>query len=122
MDEREFVASRQATWDRLSAIVAKGAGPQGLKALPREDLRALGPLYRRAASDLAYARAHAVSPQLTASLNQLAARSFALLYHTDTRGWGGLLQFFTQEFPRTFRRRLPFFLASVGMMVLGAIG
>ncbi len=119
MDEKEFVASRQAVWERLGAIVAKASGANGLKSLPRQELRDLGPLYRRVASDLAYARAHAVSPQLTASINQLAARSFALLYQTDTRGWGGLLRFFTHDFPDTFRRRLSFFLASVGFMLLG---
>jgi uncharacterized membrane protein SpoIIM required for sporulation len=121
MDEREFVEKRQAAWQRLAAMLHKASGGSGLKRLSREELRALGPLYRRAASDLAYARAHAVSGALVSHLNGLVARGFALLYQTDTRGWAGFFRFFTHEFPQTFRRRLPFFLAAVGLLLLGAL-
>lgn len=120
MDEREFVEKRQPTWQRLSAILEKAGDGGGVRRLSRAEVRALGPLYRRAASDLAYARAHAVSGALVAHLNTLVARSYALLYQTDTRQWGGLLRFFTHDFPATFRRRIRFFLASLGFLLLGA--
>ncbi len=120
MDEKGFVASRRALWDRLGAILAKASAGQGLRSLTRDELRALGPLYRRAAADLAYARAHAVSPALVTHINQLVARAYALLYQTDTRSWKGLLRFFTHDFPRAFRRRLAFFAAAVAMLSVGA--
>jgi uncharacterized membrane protein SpoIIM required for sporulation len=121
MDEREFVACRQPQWDKLGAIIARASGGTGLKGLSREELRELGPLYRRAASDLAYARGRAVSLGLITYINQLVARSYSLLYQADSRSWGGLLGFFTHELPRTFRRRISFFLASTGLMAIGAI-
>src|SRR5579872_3288455 len=120
MDEREFVEKHQAHWQRLAAILAV-ASEDGPRALSRDQVRDLGPLYRRAASDLAYARAHAVSPSLVGYLNDLVGRSYSLLYRTDSRQWGGLLRFFTRDFPATFRRRLPFFLASLGFLCVGAL-
>jgi uncharacterized membrane protein SpoIIM required for sporulation len=120
MDERDFVQRRQPNWERLTSILKK-ASSSGLKRLSREEVRDLGKLYRRAASDLAYARAHASSPGLIQHLNSLVAGSYAILYQSDTQSWKGLLRFFTHEFPHTFRRRLPFFLASVGFLLLGGI-
>ena len=119
MDEREFAASRQSGWERLAAIV-RLARMDGIKALSREDIREIGPLYRRAASDLAYARAHAISPSLKNYLNQLVAGAYEQLYQTDTHDWSGLRKFFSMDFPRTFRRRLPFFLAALFFMLAGA--
>jgi len=64
MDEREFVARKRADWDRLAAIVDLANSRKGLRALGREEVRSLAPLYRRASSDLAFARAHAISDDL----------------------------------------------------------
>jgi uncharacterized membrane protein SpoIIM required for sporulation len=118
MDEREFVAARDAAWKRLAAIEAR-ASSAGLKSLTRQEVRELGPLYRRAASDLAYARAHNASQNLVTRLNALVASGHGLLYRTDTRDWSGFGGFFRKDFPRAFRRRLPFFLAAVGLTLLG---
>jgi uncharacterized membrane protein SpoIIM required for sporulation len=121
MDEKEFIEKRQAQWQRLNGILQKAAGIQGLRSLDRDELRDLGPLYRRVASDLAYARAHAVSESLVSHLNGLVGRAYALFYQTDRRHWGGFLRFFTHDFPDTFRRRFGFFLASLGFLLLGAL-
>lgn len=122
MDEREFVQARQAGWKRLTEILGRIEASGSLRRLSRRDVRELGPLYRRAASDLAYARAHAVTGQLTRHLNRLVARSYALLYRADSANWGGLTRLFTRDLPQTFRRRLPFFVAATAMLVIGAIG
>src|SRR5258708_32988907 len=121
MEEREFVASRQPLWDKLATIIARASGPSGLRTLTREELKDLGPLYRRAASDLAYARARAVGPGLISHINQLAARGYSLLYQAENRSWHGLPRFSTHDFPQTFRRRLNFFIAATSFILLGAI-
>jgi uncharacterized membrane protein SpoIIM required for sporulation len=121
MDEREFLASRRPAWDRLETIVGKASGGIGLRGISRDELIELGPLYRRAASDLAYARAKGISPGLVSQINQLVARAYSVLYQAETRTWTGLVRFFTHEFPQTFRRRFSYFLASVGLLVLGAV-
>ncbi len=121
MDERDFIEKRQSQWQRLNGILQKTGGAQGLRALNRDELRDLGPLYRRAASDLAYARAHSISDSLVSHLNGLVGRAYSLFYQTDRREWGGLLRFFAHDFPDTFRRRIGFFLASLGFLVAGAV-
>jgi|YelNatPaOPRAMG01_1025707.scaffolds.fasta_scaffold03898_11 uncharacterized membrane protein SpoIIM required for sporulation len=121
MDEREFVSQKQASWKRLDQISRKALENGGVRALSREEIRELGPLYRRVSSDLAYARAHAVSNSLKTHLNTLVAQSYSLLYQTDTRNWNGMRRFFTHDFPQTFRRRIYFFLTAVFGMSLGVI-
>lgn len=121
MDEREFVANRQDSWNRLQALIGKASVRGGLRALAGDEVRELGPLYRRAASDLAYARSHPVSPALVAHLNHLVARGYALLYRSDSRSWAGIPAFFSRDLPQTFRRRLPFFLAAVVFLGLGGM-
>lgn len=123
MDEREFVQSRLASWRRLADILRKVKQSGSLRALTAEEVRDLGPLYRRAASDLAYARSHAVSPGLTQGLNHLVARAYMLLYQTDARSWQGIAYFFAVDVPAVFRRRLRFFVAAVACLLLGgAVG
>src|SRR5215467_6498822 len=121
MDEREFFAARKESWDRLAAIVEHANGTNGIRKLSRDELRELGPLYRRTASDLAYAREHNISPRLVSQINQLVASTYALLYQTDTKSWSGLLRFFTHDFPQTFRRRFAFFLVSLGLTIAGFV-
>src|SRR2546421_2323893 len=120
MDEKEFTQNRQQTWQRLTQILNKAGTGGKLRDLSREEVKSLGPLYRRTASDLAYARAHDAGPQLVSHLNGLVGRAYGLLYQTDKREWGGLVRFFTHDFPDTFRRRLGFFLATTGFLVAGA--
>ncbi len=123
MDEREFVNQKRAGWDRLAALVAKAGGKQGVRALSRDDLLTLGPLYRRVSSDLAYARAHAVSPDLTTHLNGLAGRAHALLYEAETSGSPArsVLAFYLYEFPALLQKRVGYFLVALAVSVLGGL-
>jgi len=121
MNEREFVAGRQERWDRLDAILHRMAGGRGARALTREEVLALGPLYRQAAADLARARSLGLTEPLVRHLNALVARGHAALYQTDARSWPGLAAFFARDLPATFRRRLPLFLAAVGFLLLGGL-
>lgn len=98
---------------------ASGAG--GLRMLSRQELRELGPLYRRIASDLAFARAQGFSQEVVDHLNSLAGQAHAILYHTDTRTWPGIRTFLVCEFPATFRRRFAYFLASAACLVAGGL-
>ena len=106
MDERDFVRSKREAWDRLAALVEKANGRIGVRALDREEVMALGPLYRRASSDLAYARAHAVSSDLVQHLNGLVGRAHALLYEAETSASPGasVLHFYLIAFPALLQR------------------
>lgn len=121
MNEREFVSQRRERWTELERIVRKAnrsvAGP---RLLDRAELRTLNALYRRTSSDLAYARTQGASDTIVGYLNGLVGSAHAILYATDKSTWTGVRAFFAAEFPRTFRRRLPFFWASLWCTALGA--
>ncbi len=84
----------------------------GITSLKGEELLAFGHLYRRAASALSTARTQGVDDVRTDALNQLVARAYGHLYVTEPKGWPSVRTFFTREFPRAFRRNLPFIVAA----------
>src|SRR5580658_931524 len=123
MNEREFAARKREDWDRLASIVARANARSGLRSLSREDILALGPLYRRASSDLSRARSHDTSPDLIVHLNGLVGRAHALLYEAETtsRPFYSVLDFYVYEFPSVLQRRYKTFLAAFAVTLLGAL-
>ena len=75
-----------------------------LRRLHREEVRELGRSYRRAASDLAIARAESRDPRLINYLNSLVIRAHGRIYRADAQGSRRIARFFSHEFPSTFRR------------------
>jgi uncharacterized membrane protein SpoIIM required for sporulation len=76
-----------------------------LRRLHREEVRELGRIYRRTASDLAIARAESRDPRLVNYLNSLVIRAHGRIYRADaSEGRRRIRDFFAQDFPRTFRR------------------
>jgi uncharacterized membrane protein SpoIIM required for sporulation len=123
MNEQNFVTQKREGWDRLAALVEKANGPKGVRALDREEVRTLGPLYRRVSSDLAYARANATSGDLVLHLNGLVGRAHALLYEAEKSASPGqsVLNFYLNEFPALLQRRVGYFLAAFGVTVIGGL-
>ncbi len=122
MDEREFTRRKREGWEQLAALVEKANSKSGVKALSREELLALGPLYRRACSDLAYARVHAVSADLVAQLNGLVGQTHALLYEAEHTGRAlrSVVDFYLYDFPALLQKHIRYFLAAFGLTVIGA--
>ncbi len=123
MDERDFVSKKREAWDRLTALIDKANGKRGVRGLSREEILSLGPLYRRASSDLAYARAHAINKDLILHLNGLVGRSHAMLYESETSGnaLGSLTNFYLYEFPTLLQKRFKFFAAAFLISVLSGL-
>ena len=120
IDERAFINKKRSGWERLSVIVERTKNG-GLKKLPREDLPALGSLYRRAAADLAYARAQNANPNLVLYLNELVGNAHGVIYAEESGGWSRVWGFLAYGLPETLRRRMPFVLAAVALNVIGAL-
>jgi uncharacterized membrane protein SpoIIM required for sporulation len=123
MNERDFVEKKRADWDRLAALITVAGGLRGVRALSREDVRQLGPLYRRVSSDLAYARLHASSSDLVVHLNGLLGRAHALMFEAETSRSPGksLVHFYVYEFPAILQRRVGYFLAAVAFTAFGGL-
>ena len=119
IDERAFINKKRASWERLSLIVERTKNV-GLRGLSREELPTLGALYRRAASDLAYARAQEANPNLVLYLNELVGNAHGVIYAEDSGGWSRLWRFLTYGLPAVLRRRMPFTLAAVALTLIGA--
>lgn len=120
MHERDLLRRRRSDWERLSNLI-QTARRKGLTGLSPDDLAAIGPLYRRAVSDLAFARSRLPGSQLVIYLNQLVARAHALIYGGAHMSWRGLLRFFTRTFPSTVREQARTILFIAALFAVAAI-
>ena len=99
-----FVNERKGAWQRLEDLLNLLDG-SSLRRLHREEVRELGRIYRRTASDLAIARAESRDPRLVNYLNSLVIRAHGRIYRAEaSEGRSRLRDFFARDFPRTFRR------------------
>jgi uncharacterized membrane protein SpoIIM required for sporulation len=119
---KPITETQQRQWQELARIldrVQKG----GLRQLSPEELIDLGRLYRRAAADLARARASGLDARQIEHLNALVGRAYAYVYTTETRGRSSIVTFFAREFPQSVRRCAPFIGAALAVfLVAAAIG
>ena len=89
-----------------------------LRRLHREEVRELGRIYRRTASDLAIARAESRDPRLINYLNSVVIRAHGRIYRAEAPGLRRILRFFTHEFPRSFRRTWRYTAVSFGVFLV----
>src|ERR1044072_4339318 len=98
-----FINERKNAWQRLEGLLHL-LDRMTLRRLQREEVRELGRIYRRTASDLAIARAESRDPRLVSYLNSLVIRAHGRIYRADAQGGRRIAEFFTNSFPQTFRR------------------
>jgi uncharacterized membrane protein SpoIIM required for sporulation len=99
-----FIKERKGAWQRLEDLLTL-LDRSSLRRLHREEVRELGRIYRRTASDLAIARAESRDPRLVNYLNSLVIRAHGRIYRADAaEGRRRIRDFFARDFPRTFRR------------------
>ena len=103
MSSERFIKERKRAWQRLEHLLGR-LGGSSLRRLEREEVRELGRIYRRTASDLAIARSESRDPRLVNYLNNLVIRAHGRIYRADAQGGRRLWEFFAKGFPRTFRR------------------
>lgn len=101
--QERFIRERKRAWQRLEHLL-RLLDRSSLRRLHREEVRELGRIYRRTASDLAIARAESRDPRLVNYLNSLVIRAHGRIYRADAQGGRRLREFFTRTFPQTFRR------------------
>src|SRR5215213_9354713 len=99
-----FINERKGAWQRLEDLLGM-LDRSSLRRLNREEVRELGRIYRRTASDLAIARAESRDPRLVNYLNSLVIRAHGRIYRADaSEGRRRVRHFFARDFPRAFRR------------------
>ena len=102
MAHDQFINNRKNAWQRLEDLMTL-LDTTSLRRLHREEVRELGRIYRRTASDLAIARAESRDPRLINYLNSLVIRAHGRIYQADAQGGQRIRNFFARELPRTFR-------------------
>src|ERR671921_2145036 len=116
-----FIDERKGAWQRLEDLL-KLLDRSSLKRLRREEVRELGRIYRRTASDLAIARAESRDPRLVNYLNSLVIRAHGRIYRADSsEGRRRVRDFFARDFPRTFRRTWRFTALAFATYALFAV-
>ncbi len=125
MSHDRFIETRKNAWQRLEELL-KLLNSTSLKKLHREEVRELGRIYRRTASDLAIARAESRDPRLINYLNSLVIRAHGRIYRAEAQGGERIRGFFAREFPRTFRRTWRYTAVSFAVFfvfsVIGFVG
>ena len=117
----DFITKRKPSWDALSAILIKAGNASGIRRLGRAELKALGPLYRRAAADLAYVRLRGGDTHLVLYLNDLVTRAHGVLYAERGPGAMRLWHFISAGFPRLLRRRAVYILLAAALFFVGGV-
>src|SRR3989442_5223724 len=97
-----FISERKNVWQRLEELLQL-LDRMTLRKLHREEVRELGRIYRRTASDLAIARAESRDPRLINYLNSLVIRAHGRIYRADAQGGRRIWNFFAHDVPQTFR-------------------
>src|SRR5881394_161591 len=113
----KFINQRKSVWQRLEELLQL-LDRMTLRKLHREEVRELGRIYRRTASDLAIARAESRDPRLINYLNSLVIRAHGRIYRADAQGGRLVRNFFANEFPRTFRRTWRYTAVAFGVFWL----
>jgi len=115
-----FINQRKNAWQRLEDLL-KLLDTASLRRLRREEVRELGRIYRRTASDLAIARAESRDPRLINYLNSLVIRAHGRIYRADAQGGKRIRHFFARELPQTFRRTWRYTLLSFSVFAIFAL-
>jgi uncharacterized membrane protein SpoIIM required for sporulation len=112
-----FIKERKTVWQRLEELLQL-LDRMTLRRLHREEVRELGRIYRRTASDLAIARAESRDPRLINYLNSLVIRAHGRIYRADAQGGRRIANFIGRDFPRTFRRTWRYTATAFGIFLL----
>src|SRR6266478_4307506 len=112
-----FIKERKTVWQRLEELLAR-LDQMTLHRLHREEVRELGRIYRRTASDLAIARAESRDPRLVNYLNSLVIRAHGRIYRADAQGGRRIRDFVAHDFPATFRRTWRYTATAFGVFLL----
>src|SRR6266513_3740597 len=116
-----FIKERKTVWQRLEELLAL-LDRMTLRRLHREEVRELGRIYRRTASDLAIARAESRDPRLINYLNSLVIRAHGRIYRADAQGGRRIWNFFARDFPQTFRRTWRYTALSFVVVLVFSVG
>jgi len=115
-----FRKEREAGWSRLEDLVKKGE-KEGMTSLSFDEAKELAATYRQTMNSLSVAREISLDEALLGYLENLAARSYLVVYAPQARIGSLFGKLFRTGIPQAVRRSWPVLLVGFGMMFLGAL-
>lgn len=112
-----FIDERKDNWQRLEDLLEMLRG-SSLKYLSKTEVREFGELYRRAATDLAIARAETRDPKVINYLNSLVIRAHGKVYRSEGEGVGIIRKFFTKDLPQEIRSSSRYSLTAFAVFLI----
>jgi len=119
MTADQLYQARRLDWDHLSALLERSKG--GVKHLSPDDIRLMGNLYRSVTSDLALAQRDFPQHRVTRYLNQLVAKSHAVIYHGEPLAARRIVRYVTVDFPQLYRATFPFIGTALLLFMIPAL-
>ncbi|NNB90422.1 stage II sporulation protein M [Corallococcus exiguus] len=119
MEMAEFIETRRPRWQQLESLLDKSEG-EGLRKLSLDEARSLGKLYRAVSSDLLWVRARSGSADVSAYLNDLVGRAYALTYPGRRPRFADVWAFVARGFPALLHHEWRMYVASVLLFLAGA--
>ncbi|NOK37568.1 stage II sporulation protein M [Corallococcus exercitus] len=119
MEMAEFIETRRPRWQQLESLLDKSEG-EGLRKLSLDEARSLGKLYRAVSSDLLWVRARSGSADVSAYLNDLVGRAYALTYPGSRPRFADVWAFVARGFPALLHHEWRMYVASVLLFLTGA--
>jgi uncharacterized membrane protein SpoIIM required for sporulation len=116
----EFRKGREAGWRDLEVLVRQ-VERRGTRSLSLEDLQRLPVLYRAALSSLSVSRTIALDRNLLLYLENLALRSFLVVYGPRVSPFEGIRSFFRFELPAAVRAARWHIVISALALVVGVV-
>nr|WP_092073435.1 stage II sporulation protein M [Dendrosporobacter quercicolus]NSL48063.1 stage II sporulation protein M [Dendrosporobacter quercicolus DSM 1736]SDM62168.1 Uncharacterized membrane protein SpoIIM, required for sporulation [Dendrosporobacter quercicolus] len=120
MNSELFLKTYRQTWERFDRIVQQ-MERSGIASLSREEVRMLGPLFRRITAQLAYARSNYPGHEMVGYLNNLVVKAHGHLYRQETFGLKSVLHFYSREFPRRIADERRLIGAAAAILLLGLL-
>src|SRR6267378_5683506 len=117
MSSDRFINERKNNWQRLEDLLGL-LNRASLVGLQRQEVKELGRIYRRTASDLAIARAESRDPRLINYLNSLVIRAHGRIYRANGDTLPRIGKFFAHDFPQTFRRTWRYTATAFAVFIL----
>jgi uncharacterized membrane protein SpoIIM required for sporulation len=122
MNAATFLETRAPAWDRLQALVSKGAR-NGVRGLTPEELHELARLYPDVAVDAARARMLKIDSMTQQRINQLAIAAHGLLYRRPpVRVGPAVWRFLSRDYPRLFRRMWAYLACATALFLVAGLG
>lgn len=121
MNIERWMAGRRQSWQNLEELI-NTINKSGIVSLSKDQLQALGKLYRCTSSDLSRARTLNLGSDVTGYLNSLVVQAHNQVYHRQQHRLQDFFHFIWITVPRVIREYFPYVILAFFLYTIPAAG